>query len=166
MFAGNESKEVLQGKAPTDPMAHNWIGAVLSNLKSVDLDEQTLRKIIKTASSAHYNQLNMEETLKPYRGKLNDFIAYIEKEWGWTCNYEENGNVLQANENKPYCVCPLIDQSKKEHYPALCFCSEGFAEQMFSTVCGHNVQATVISSIQRNDKRCIYRIDLNPPNSI
>lgn len=43
----------------------------------------------------------------------------------------------------------------------MCYCSEGFAERMFSVVCEHQVEAVVISSVQRGDERCIYRIELN-----
>ena len=76
-------------------------------------------------------------------------------------HFEENEKVLIADESKPFCVCPLINKDTDKLLPAMCYCSEGFAERMFSVVCEHQVEAVVISSVQRGDERCIYRIELN-----
>lgn len=43
----------------------------------------------------------------------------------------------------------------------LCYCSEGFAELMFSKVVGHPVKAEVIRSIHRGAASCAYQIDIN-----
>lgn len=142
-------------------MSQSWIAGILTNLNE-HLEEDDLRKIVKSASLAHYNQLGIENTLIEYKGRLDDFMQYIEKEWGWKFTYSEDKRVLLADENKPYCVCPLIDHTENKNYPALCFCSEGFAERMFSYVCGRQVRATVVSSVMRGNDRCIYRIELYP----
>lgn len=141
-----------------------WIGTLLSGLENCHTDELTLRQILKPAAIAHYNQLEMDVKLAPFLGKPDDFIAFLEKEWGWIVSYDESGEVLYVDENKAYCVCPLLSQQneKEKHYPALCFCSEGFAERMFTTVYAKEVRVTVISSIQRKNERCIYKIELNP----
>jgi hypothetical protein len=68
--------------------------------------------------------------------------------------------VLIAGENKNYCLYPMINQKVGEKVPALCYCSGGFAEMKFSTVIGHKVNATVISSIHRGNDRCKYKIEL------
>lgn len=146
-------------QAENDGMSQSWIAEILTNLND-SLEEDDLRKLVKSASLAHYNQLGMEKTLAGYKGRLNDFIAYIEKEWGWKFSYQKNERILLADENKPYCVCPLIKHHGNNTYPALCFCSEGFAERMFSFVCGRQVHATVISSVMRGDDRCVYQIVL------
>lgn len=140
-------------------MFRKWISEILTNLDK-NLPEAKIRELVKSASVAHYQNLNMDASLTPYIGKMNDFIGFIEKEWGWIFTYEDNGNVILANENKSICVCPLINKQEDVKYPALCFCSEGFAEMMFSKVNKSPVEATVISSIQRGNERCIYRIVL------
>ncbi|SBW06417.1 hypothetical protein [uncultured Dysgonomonas sp.] len=141
-------------------MFQKWISEILTNLDD-SLPETEIRKLVKSASLAHYQNLNMDTSLAPYIGKMNDFIRFIEKEWGWIFSYEDNGKVILADENKSACVCPLINKSEGIKYPALCFCSEGFAEMMFSKVNESPVKATVISSIQRGNEKCVYRITLN-----
>lgn len=142
-------------------MPQQWISEILTHINN-NLDEEKLRLIIKSTSKVHYQHLKMDELLAPYIGKLDDFITFIEKEWGWKIHFEDgNQKILIANENKSYCVCPLINFQSTKRHPALCFCSEGFAEQMFATVCQCKVQATVISSVQRRDAQCIYKIELN-----
>lgn len=146
-------------KEENETMPLKWIKEVLSNLDD-NLEEEQLRKIIKSTSIAHHEKLNLENMFCSYRGRLNEFVEFLKDEWDWKISYEENGKVLIADENKPVCVCPLLKNEKEKKYPALCYCSEGFAERMFSFVCEKSVEAVVISSIQKGDERCIYRITL------
>ncbi|MBP1612945.1 MAG: hypothetical protein H6Q13_393 [Bacteroidetes bacterium] len=134
-----------------------WIAELLNNLDA-NLDKESVRKVVKSASLAHYNDLKMENILAPYKGKLEEFVPFLEKEWGWICSFEGK-NTLIANENKPHCVCPLVKGLDKK-FPALCYCSEGFAERMFGYVCQRPVKATVISSVFRGEKSCVYQIGL------
>jgi len=140
-----------------------WITELLNNLDN-NLTESQLRQIVKSASIAHHQNLDMDTMLTPFKGKLDDFIKFIEEKWGWKVSYEDNKQVLIVDEDKPYCVCPILHYEKDRKYPVLCYCSEGFAERMFSIVCGFSVNATVISSIQRGFDKCIYKIELNPLN--
>lgn len=135
----------------------NWIKEVLKNIETQD--EETQRSILKFASKAHFVDLKMDEILAPYIGKLDEFIDYISKEWGWIFTYENNKRVILADENKSYCVCPLLKNEQDNKFPAICYCSEGFAETMFSKVIGKPVKATVAKSVQRGDNTCIYRIE-------
>lgn len=144
---------------PKEKMYQSWIAEVLSNLND-KIEEHQLRELIKSAGIAHYEYLQMDQLLAPYVGKLNDFIRFIKKEWGWIFRYEENNKVLIADENKSYCVCPLLTQGIKNKLPALCYCSEGFAEMMFSKVYKAPVKATIVSSIQKGNDTCIYKISL------
>lgn len=147
-----------------ETMFLKWITELLENLDKSHLTEPQLRQIVKSASIAHHQNLDMDTMLSPFKGKLEAFIKFIEDKWGWKVSYENNGQVLIVDEDKPFCVCPLLRNEKDKKFPALCYCSEGFAERMFSTVCRLPVNATVISSIQRGDNKCVYRIELNLPN--
>lgn len=159
MGAENIQLNNSDGADTLTSMSKGWIKELLTNLDT-NLNEEQLRLLVKSASIAHFNLLEMETKLIPFKGKLNEYIAYIEKEWGWKCHFEDGGKVLIADEAKPYCVCPLIDQESNKHLPALCYCSEGFAERMFSVVCEHPVKARIISAVLRGDDRCMYRIEL------
>ena len=94
-------------------------------------------------------------------GDIEKFNQFIEEKWGWKIDYQKEKGILLADENKNYCVCPMVNQEKGVKSTIYCYCSEGFAEQMFSVVVGHQVKAKVISSVLRGDERCIYEITLS-----
>lgn len=137
----------------------DWLSNLLSNLNQ-DLDDEVLREIIKKSSTIHFNNLNMDDLLSDYKGDLDKFIKYIESIWGWKIDYNKTTKVLIADENKDYCVCPILEHKKGLNTSAICYCSEGFAEKMFSVVTGESVTAKVISSVRKGDKSCIYKIEI------
>lgn len=141
-----------------NPVPQQWLITLLENLDR-NVDQAELRRLIKMSAGAHYGQLKMDELLSGYTGKLREFVSYLEKEWGWKVNYDEVSGIITADENKSYCVCPVL-KGTPAGSPAICYCSEGFAEMMFSRVTGVAVTAEVVSSVRRGDKTCIYRIQL------
>lgn len=153
---GNQSTETkaLDGN---NLLIQEWISSLLSNL-DIELDEESIRKIIKKTSIVHYNNLKMDEMLSVYVGDMDKFVDFIEKKWGWKIVYDKTAKVLIADENKNTCVCPISNFKKGIDLSAMCYCSEGFAEKMFSTVAGVSASATVISSIRRGEDRCKYKI--------
>lgn len=142
-----------------NPMARPWLVNLLENLDQ-NIDAGELREIIKMSAGIHYDQLKMDDLLSGYKGNLKDFIAFLEKEWGWKVAYDESTGVIVADENKTYCVCPVLKGSSPTASPAICYCSEGFAERMFSRVAGVPVSAQVLSSVRRGDPSCVYRIEI------
>lgn len=137
----------------------DWLSNLLSNLNQ-DLEEDILRNIVKKSSIVHYNNLNMDTLLSDYFGDLDKFNKYIESAWGWKIDYNKTTKVLVADENKDNCVCPILEYKKGLNTSAICYCSEGFAEKMFSYVTGVPVKAKVISSIRKGDKSCKYKIEI------
>lgn len=141
-------------------MALEWIAEILKNADE-NLDDSQISKIIKSASTAHYHDLNMDKLLANYVGNLEKFIHFLETAWGWKISFKGgNRNIIIADEAKSICVCPLLQNAGDKKYPAMCHCSEGFAELMFSTVTKKSVKANIASSIQRGDKTCIYCIEI------
>ena len=138
----------------------DWLSNLLLNLNN-DLEENVLRNVIKKSSIVHYNNLKMDNFLSSYIGDLDKFNKYIESSWGWKIDYNKSTNVLIADENKENCVCPILEFKKGFNTSAICYCSEGFAEKMFSTVTGASVTAKVVSSIRKGDKSCKYRIEIS-----
>jgi hypothetical protein len=135
----------------------SWIALLLTNINS-SMGEEEIRKVIKSSALSHYNDLKMDSILVDYKGRLEAFINWVESSWGWKVDYNKASRTIIADENKNYCVCPMINHKTDTRYPALCYCSEGFAEKMFLAVIGQPVSATVISSVQRGDQSCKYRI--------
>lgn len=154
-------------EAENDPAAEDaqkklmqeWISVLMVSLDE-QTDENLSRQIMKGCARAHYDQLKMDEVLKPFDGDLEKFANFLQDSWGWKVNYDPVNGIIYADENKNYCVCPMVNQQHGLNTGVLCYCSEGFAELMFSKVAGHPVQATVISSIHRGNDRCKYQIKL------
>ncbi|MGF7138804.1 DUF6144 family protein [Roseimarinus sediminis] len=151
--------ETDEEKSKDTEITRQWISTLLKNVEDIG-DEAVMRQLIKGCAVNHFKQLKMDQFLEPYQGNIEEFNQLIEKEWGWKIAYQKEKGILLADENKSYCVCPLLKPGEKVKYPALCYCSEGFAELMFSKVTGKPVRARVISSIHRGNDRCIYEISM------
>lgn len=144
-------------------LMQQWISTLL---KSIDDNTEASQQILKNCAQVHFQHLDMETVLQPYKGNIEKFISFLEKEWGWKIEYDKNTGVLLANENKDFCVCPMVNQEKGVDSSILCYCSEGFAELMFSFVAERKVQAEVLSSIHRGNNNipihkkstCIYKV--------
>ncbi len=141
-----------------EAFALQWITELLDSLSNNNLTDSQLRSIVKSTSQAHHDLLDVPEMVKPYIGKPSEFIEFLEKSWGWKVNDDSSKRLLIVDENKPKCVCPLLKNSADKLFPALCYCSEGFAEKMFSAVYGHPVAVTVAASIQRGAPSCVYHV--------
>lgn len=156
-IAAKESAGGLSAKDP-DPeqlLLYDWLASLLKNLEEVKPED--IATIIKKNGVLHYSFLNLDATLSPFGNDIQKFINFLESQWGWkvTCNMEKRAII--ADENKNFCVCPIAKRLNQK-LPILCYCSEGIAEKMFSKVLGKDVKAKVISSVQRGDKTCKYKI--------
>lgn len=144
---------------PNEALMQDWISNLLLSIDE-KADPATHRSILKACAASHYEQLKMDDFLQPYIGKLEAFNQFLEKEWGWKVQYQKELGRIVADENKSACVCPMVNKAKGVRSSILCYCSEGFAERMFSKVVGHPVKAEVLRSIHRGAKTCAYQIDI------
>jgi hypothetical protein len=161
-FAKNNNRELDSNPSIEEEkfqLIKSWISSLLNNLQS-EFDNKDLRPIIKQSSIIHYSSLKMDEMLTDYVGDLEKFLGFLEQKWGWKINYNRESKIIIADENKDFCVCPILND-KQIGISAICYCSEGFAEKMFSKVVEKPVKATVISSIRKGDKSCKYEINFN-----
>ena len=144
---------------PNESLMQDWISNLLLSIDQT-ADKETHRTILKACAVSHYQQLKMDEFLSPYIGKIEAFSQFLEKEWGWKVQFQKDSGKIIADENKKACVCPMVNKAKGVRSSILCYCSEGFAELMFSKVAGHPVKAEVLQSIHRGAATCVYQIDL------
>ncbi len=140
-------------------LLQDWIASILLNVND-ELDKGSARKLIKKTAGVHFENLKMDTLLAEYKGDLDKFTVFLREKWGWKVDYDKEKRILIADENKNYCVCPIAVHSKEKDSSAMCYCSEGFAEKMFSLVSGVQVQAEVIASVRRGDTSCKYKIVL------
>lgn len=155
----NETENASSEDLKKLELVQEYLEGLLKNMQQ-NLDEETLQKLLKNLASVHYKQLNMDAFLEPYKNNVEKFIELLEKEWNWKVNYEPATGTILANENKDHCVCPMLNLKTGIQPAAICYCSEGFAELMFSKVIGKNLKTQVVSSIHRGDKQCIYEIKI------
>jgi len=150
-----------QPEAPTAAaLAQKWIATLLPVLATGDREHA--KRALKRCSKAHYDDLNMQVTVDRFRGHLDEFLAFLRQAWAWIIDYHRDRGIIEVNENKRTCVCPLVQKGHGADLGLLCYCSEGFAETMFSEVFGSPVRAEVTESILRGHKSCKYRIELKP----
>lgn len=133
----------------------DWFIKLFESIDNLSLD--TKKGIIKGCSIAHYNALNMDNVLNSYIGDVYGFIKFIEYEWNWLVEINEDEKVIYADENKPNCVCPIVELNSIKS-SLICNCSEGFAEKMFSKILQQDVSAKVTRSVLRGNKSCVYEI--------
>ena len=145
-------------EAKPEPIHSKWISSLLLAMK--DVNPETAKKIIKNRGEAHFDDLKLKEVLAPFVGNLEAFHSFLRNEWGWIIDFDKNSGVINVDENKSHCVCPLIQNKKVEGLGALCYCSEGIAEKMFAYITGNDVKAEVVQSILRGAKSCHYKVTL------
>jgi predicted hydrocarbon binding protein len=157
-----DENDVNPSEAETDSekrLIQGWTANFLMNLSS-ELEPGKFGNLIKKNAIIHYNELKMNDLLNEFVGNPDKFIAFISDKWGWKIEFDKTTGILIADENKSFCVCPLVNQTEGIGSSVMCNCSEGFAEKMFSTVFGHPVKAEVITSVLKGDASCKYKIIL------
>ena len=140
-------------------LLQDWIASILLNVND-EFDKGSARKLIKKTAGVHFENLKMDTLLAEYKGDLDKFTVFLREKWGWKVDYDKEKRILIADENKNYWVCPIAVHKKDKDSSAICYCSEGFAEKMFSLVSGKQAQAEVIASIRKGDTSCKYKIVL------
>lgn len=139
--------------------ASEWIANLLAVLDD-NLNEETRASLLQGCAAAHYRSANMDAVLSQYTGNLTEFLQFLSEKWQWKIDYDQVTQTITADENKPDCVCPLVQKASGRVSATLCHCSEGFAEKMFSTVIEKPVEASVVRSILRGNKSCVYSIQV------
>jgi predicted ArsR family transcriptional regulator len=145
--------------ANEDDFIDGWLACLL-NLMDDTLAPEIKTNLLKGCALAHYQHLNMDKIVTPYQGNLSEFLRFLTENWRWKVEYNAEAQVIIADENKDFCVCPLVQHQIVKKSSSLCSCSEGFAERMFSAVLDRPVKAQVTRSILRGDPSCVYTIQI------
>lgn len=139
-------------------MPRSWIAVLATSLSGEE--PATARRLLRSCSTSHWEALGMDAVVEPFCGDLPAFLDFLRSEWGWIIEYDAGAGLVEVNENKAECVCPLVAGNRDADLGALCYCSEGFAERLFGAVVRGDVRAEVADSILRGGDRCRYRIQL------
>ena len=141
-----------------EKLPYTFIEAMLGSICE-NIDEDAAADIISGCCGVHYAALDMDDTIGKYKGDIEGLISHMEREWDWKIAYDKAQGIIEINENKPFCVCPLVQNGGVKN-PILCHCSEGFAKKMFELAAQKPVEAKVMASVLMGDESCIYRIQL------
>ena len=136
-----------------------WLSTLLAALDA-NLPPETKAALLRGCAAAHYRSINMDEIVSQYQGNVEGFLQFLSDKWRWKVAYDKEAQIITADENKSDCVCPLVQKKLGIASPALCYCSVGFAERMFSAVITRPVKARITSSILRGDQSCVYTIQI------
>ncbi len=160
LAAGSENKPKPEEKADTkNNLTQEWIATLLTTMDK-KADRKVIKEILKECSAAHYKDLDMDSLISPYKGDAEAFLKYISEKWGWKTDYDKKAGVIMIDEGKSYCACPFVNNKNRMKSAVLCYCSEGFAERMFSAVIGKPVSAEVTESILKGNPKCKYKITI------
>jgi len=135
-------------------LIHDWIATLLD--QSAGEDGLIETKLMK-CSDTHFRAADMEIVLAPFRGDLSGLITFLQSKWGWKIKHDRYLHTIEADENKPNCVCPLYLEALVSS-PLLCECSRGFAARMFAYVIESEVQTEIVRSVIRDGQSCVYKI--------
>ena len=72
----NTSQDQIQ-KNPNE-LQQEWISILLNSIDD-RIPEEELRVMLKGCAISHYNKMKMDETLAPFKGKPDDFLAFLTK---------------------------------------------------------------------------------------
>ena len=136
-----------------------WAACLLEGIEnncSVKIGQACLER----CACFHYRVNDMDRLLEKYVTDLNGFIDFLQKEYGWIIQINNDNKNIIVDENKDYCVCPITAALHGKVSSLLCDCSAHYASKMFAKVLGKEVKAKVIRSYLRDGLSCIYEIDI------
>lgn len=132
-----------------------WTTALLNGMKE---HPNNTYNSFENCACFHYDMNNMDLIIQNFKGNLSGFLVFLCDTWGWKVTLCNNEKKIIIDENKDYCVCPVVHEMSENVPENICNCSEHFAKKMFSQVTGSPVNVKVIRSILRDGKSCMYEI--------
>ena len=158
---GIVSVPVARGQDPPKPedaaasFREAWVKNFLKNLDA-ELDGTGRSRFMESCGRdcARNCAVKMAESFK---GDMDGMVAAMSGHLGKDNIVREGNRVVLKY---PECYCPMVSKIRDKLYDTWCNCSRGWVLEMFETVTGKQVQATLVSSIKRGDAVCRFDIDV------
>ncbi len=121
------------------------------------VDDSTRKKILENVGRECARQFS-DATWKKYEGNIKDYLVVIQKPDGWveSAVYDEANGTLTITDKAHRCSCPLVKQGTTP--ASQCECTLGWQRETYSRILGKPVDAVLLKSVLRGDKRCVYQI--------
>ena len=75
----------------------------------------------------------------------------------FTFNKKIDGFTVNLNNNK--CFCPVVNEGLVSD-ELMCNCTKGFDKKMYETILKREVEITIIDSLLKNGKSCLFQIKI------
>lgn len=155
-----DMKELTKNEINDLLFTRDWTQSLLDKLTNAKTEDHTNGSVKDTlfqCASVCYQNKGMDEQI----GKLEtfeDFFSFLIEEWDWKFSYSRESNELICDENKSECICPVARTCNYDISPTMCYCTEGMLKRIFEKALHRNVDTTMITSILRGGKSCVYKI--------
>ena len=94
-----------------------------------------------------------------FKGDPEGYFAAATRMWGTEFAWDRENGVVTVSVAEGDCGCPLVD---KRRTPAVwCNCSVGYQKEIFESVFGRPVQASLKESKLGGAKRCVFEVTLS-----
>ncbi len=161
-IAGKETAEGLfeklpLSKTPSEKNKREWACKACAELSDM-FDESTVTAIRKGCRCKP--SPNAVKKLKKLFDESNDLNEFAEK-----ASIASNAYKIEAEADAlvliyPSCYCSFAKHST-EPFPSIrCYCSLGYAEEMFFGVTGKPVRAELLESVLTGGSKCRIRVEL------
>ena len=134
-----------------------WAACLLEGLEN-NCPAEIRQACLEKCACFHYRVNNMDCLLEKYVGDLVGFTDFLQREYGWIIQIDNNNKRITVDENKDFCVCPITAATHGKVSTILCDCSAYYASKMFSRVLEKEVGAKVKRSFLRAGLSGIYEI--------
>ena len=137
-----------------------WINDLLEALES-QVGGETVKRVLEQCGIACVRRglcFGVVEEVKNNAQDLSDIDGILDlmnqRRIGGGKLYREDNVIFGSYEE---CNCPV---RKKVTSPAFCYCTTGWAKEVFETVLEHPVDVELVEAIGRGDEVCTYRVTI------
>jgi hypothetical protein len=145
--------------APENPCAgamgyaRHWVKDLIDHADAQMSEPQ--RKALLEARGRSCAQGGAARRAEPFKGKLDEFIADLQKHMGPDAARRE-GDVVKVT--YPRCFCPLVADMQEPLSASYCFCSAGWLKEVYETVTGKAVAVEILETVKRGGQQCRFNV--------
>ncbi len=156
---GAEEKPAV---APENPCAgamayaRHWVKDLIDQADAQLSEPQ--RKALLEARGRSCATAGAAQRAAPFRGKLDEFLADLQKHMGKDAALREGDVVKVAY---PKCFCPLVADFQEPLSASYCYCSAGWLKEVYETVSGKPVSVEILETVKRGGQRCRFNVKLS-----
>lgn len=149
----NEEVKKLQGQLDFIQKRFAKLLEIMNEQIETDVRDQMLESLGRECAKEYAGQF------ETYKNDLDGFLKKIENKWLDGIEYSDDRKSFTLIGKKTgECFCPF---AKKELTSVdFCNCSIGWQKQVYETISGKPVEATVTESVLGGGERCSYKISI------